>query len=102
MHDEQGLRELVVPMRCARMSRRQIRDELEIWNNDRLNRLLKGEPPPEWTKRPRAKDELRTKASRRQVVGGGRDRAVDGAGALHHRRGAVLVGGGEGQGVLPP
>ncbi|MEY9841834.1 orotate phosphoribosyltransferase-like protein [Streptacidiphilus sp. EB103A] len=62
MDDEQGLREQVVALRRAGMSRRQIRDELKIWNNDKLNRLLKGEPPPEWTKRPNAKDDLRAQA----------------------------------------
>ena len=69
MDDEQGLREQVVALRRAGMSRRQIRDELKIWNNDKLNRLLKGEPPPEWTKRPRAKDELRAKAREMRIEG---------------------------------
>ncbi|TDU04583.1 hypothetical protein EDD99_3054 [Streptomyces sp. 846.5] len=69
MDDEQGLRVQVVALRRAGMSRRQIRDELKIWNNDKLNRLLKGEPPPEWTKRPRAKDELRAKAREMRIEG---------------------------------
>lgn len=43
-------------------SLRRIRDELKIFNNDILNQLVKGEPPPEWTKRPNAKDDLRAKA----------------------------------------
>jgi len=60
--EEDRLRERVVALRRSGMSRRQIRDELKIWNNDRLNRLLQGEPPPEWTKRPRAKDDLREQA----------------------------------------
>ena len=60
--EEDRLREQVVALRRSGMSRRQIRDELRIWNNDKLNRLLKGEPPPEWTKRPRAKDDLRERA----------------------------------------
>jgi transcriptional regulator with XRE-family HTH domain len=62
MDDETALREQAVALRRSGMSRRQIRDELKLWNNDKLNRLLKGEPPPEWTKRPRAKDDLRAKA----------------------------------------
>jgi transcriptional regulator with XRE-family HTH domain len=62
MDTEEGLREQAIALRRSGMSRRQIRDELKIWNNDRLNRLLKGEPPPEWTKRPNAKDDLREQA----------------------------------------
>jgi hypothetical protein len=69
MDDEQGLREQVVAVRRAGMSRRQIRDELKIWNNDKLNRLLKGEPPPEWTKRPNAKDDLRAQARELRAAG---------------------------------
>ncbi|AKJ12643.1 hypothetical protein ABB07_22215 [Streptomyces incarnatus] len=60
--DFEGLRERAVALRRAGYSLRQIRDELKIFNNDILNQLVKGEPPPEWTKRPRAKDALRERA----------------------------------------
>lgn len=60
--DFNELRTQAVALRRAGMSRRQIRDRLGIHNNDLLNRLLDGEPPPEWTKRPNAKDDLRAKA----------------------------------------
>ncbi|WBO65807.1 helix-turn-helix domain-containing protein [Streptomyces camelliae] len=60
--DFEGLRERAVALRRAGYSLRQIRDELKIFNNDILNQLVKGEPPPEWTKRPNAKDDLRAKA----------------------------------------
>ncbi|MEU3840908.1 hypothetical protein AB0E88_12855 [Streptomyces sp. NPDC028635] len=60
--DFEGLREQATALRRAGLSRRQIRDRLHIDNNDILNRLLEGEPPPEWTKRPNAKDDLRAKA----------------------------------------
>ncbi|MFJ8030946.1 hypothetical protein [Streptomyces sp. NPDC096032] len=60
--DLDALRERAVALRRAGHSLRQIRDELKIFNNDVLNRLVKGEPPPEWTKRPRAKDDLRARA----------------------------------------
>ncbi|MFJ9819849.1 hypothetical protein ACIRU3_32210 [Streptomyces sp. NPDC101151] len=60
--DFEGLRERAVALRREGYSLRQIRDELKIFNNDILNRLVKGEPAPEWTKRPRAKDDLREKA----------------------------------------
>ncbi|MGW4728046.1 hypothetical protein ACWEQC_02385 [Streptomyces shenzhenensis] len=60
--DFEGLREQAVALRRGGHSLRQIRDELKIFNNDILNQLVKGEPPPEWTKRPRAKDDLRERA----------------------------------------
>ncbi|MFI7016220.1 hypothetical protein [Streptomyces sp. NPDC050164] len=60
--DFEGLRERAVALRRAGLSRRQIRDRLHVDNNDILNRLLEGEPPPAWTKRPNAKDDLREKA----------------------------------------
>ncbi len=66
---EARLRERAIALRRGGMSRRQIRDELRIWNNDRLNRLLAGEPPPEWTRRPRAKDELRARARELRLEG---------------------------------
>ena len=55
-------RERAIALRKAGLSRRQIRDRLKVHNNDILNRLLEGEPPPEWTKRPNAKDDLRARA----------------------------------------
>ncbi|TJZ42537.1 hypothetical protein FCH28_34650 [Streptomyces piniterrae] len=60
--DYESLHHQAVALRRAGLSRRQIRDRLHIHNNDILNRLLEGEPPPEWTKRPNAKDDLRDKA----------------------------------------
>ncbi|MEU0198849.1 MULTISPECIES: hypothetical protein [unclassified Streptomyces] len=64
-----GLRERAVELRRAGHSLRQIRDELKIYNNDILNRLVKGEPPPAWTKRPRAKDDLRERARELRLQG---------------------------------
>jgi transcriptional regulator with XRE-family HTH domain len=43
-------------------SRRQIKQILGPMSNSTLNNALKDEPPPEWTLRPNAKDELRAKA----------------------------------------
>ncbi|MGW0208128.1 hypothetical protein ACWDZ8_20725 [Streptomyces sp. NPDC003233] len=63
------LRERAVALRRAGLSLRQIRDELKIFNNDILNQLVKGEPPPEWTKRPNAKDDLRAKARELRLQG---------------------------------
>lgn len=55
--DFEGLRERAVALRREGLSVRQIRDRLKVFNNDMLHRLLKGEPAPEWTKRPRAKEQ---------------------------------------------
>jgi hypothetical protein len=60
--DFEALRQQAVALRRTGLSRRQIRDRLHVDNNDILNRLLEGEPPPEWTKRPNAKDDLRHRA----------------------------------------
>ncbi|GGT26305.1 hypothetical protein [Streptomyces chromofuscus] len=72
--DFEGLRERAVALRRAGLSLRQIRDELKIYNNDVLNQLVKGEPPPAWTKRPRAKDDLRAKARELRLQGWTYDR----------------------------
>lgn len=67
--DFEGLRERAIALRREGLSRRQIRDELKLFNNDILNRLLEGEPPPAWTKRPNAKDDLRERARELRVKG---------------------------------
>ncbi|MCC5480038.1 hypothetical protein [Streptomyces barringtoniae] len=67
--DFEDLRERAIALRRAGHSLRQIRDELKIFNNDILNQLVKGEPPPEWTKRPNAKDDLRAKARELRLRG---------------------------------
>ncbi|MFF0222653.1 hypothetical protein [Streptomyces sp. NPDC004629] len=67
--DFENLREQAIALRRAGLSRRQIRDRLHIDNNDILNRLLEGEPPPEWTKRPNAKDDQRDKARELRLQG---------------------------------
>ncbi|MFE0486510.1 hypothetical protein [Streptomyces griseoaurantiacus] len=72
--DFEALREQAVALRRSGLSRRQIRDELKIHNNDILNRLLQGEPPPEWTKRPNAKDDLRARARGLRLQGWTYDR----------------------------
>ncbi|MFE0451940.1 hypothetical protein ACFW2D_11705 [Streptomyces sp. NPDC058914] len=72
--DYEGLREKAVALRRAGRSLRQIRDELKIFNNDILTQLVKGEPPPEWTKRPRAKDDLRARARELRLQGWTYDR----------------------------
>ncbi|BDH03369.1 hypothetical protein [Streptomyces seoulensis] len=56
------LREQAIALRRQGLSLRQIRNHLKVYNNDLLNRLVRGEPAPEWTKRPNAKDDLREQA----------------------------------------
>lgn len=67
--DYEGLREQVIALRREGLSRRQIRDRLKVFNNDILDRMLKGQPAPEWTKRPRAKDDLRDRARELRLQG---------------------------------
>ncbi|MGW0166273.1 hypothetical protein ACWDWT_13885 [Streptomyces sp. NPDC003343] len=81
MADAQGkyanfeeLRERAVALRRSGLSLRQIRDQLKVFNNDILNRLVKGEPPPEWTKRPQARDDLRERARGLRLQGWTYDR----------------------------
>lgn len=63
------LRERAIALRREGLSRRQIRDRLHVDNNDILNRLLEGEPAPEWTKRPNAKDDVRDRARELRTQG---------------------------------
>ncbi|MEV0301574.1 hypothetical protein [Streptomyces prasinus] len=67
--DFETLRDQAVALRRAGLSRRQIRDRIHVDNNDLLNRLLQGEPAPEWTKRPNAKDDLRERARELRLQG---------------------------------
>ncbi|MGC5536334.1 hypothetical protein [Streptomyces sp. SR-10] len=67
--DFEGLRERAVALRREGHSVRQIRDRLKVFNNDMLHRLLQGEPAPEWTKRPNAKDDVREKARELRLQG---------------------------------
>ncbi|MEU6096444.1 hypothetical protein [Streptomyces sp. NPDC047079] len=72
--DVEALRERAMSLRRAGHSLRQIRDELKIFNNDLLSRLVRGEPPPAWTKRPNAKDDLRERARELRLQGWTYDR----------------------------
>lgn len=56
------LREQAVILRRQGRSRRQIKEILGPMSNSTLNEALRGEPPPAWTRRPNAKDDLRVKA----------------------------------------
>ncbi|UZI30750.1 hypothetical protein [Streptomyces sp. VB1] len=67
--DFEGLREQAVALRREGLSVRQIRDRLKVFNNDMLHRLLQGEPAPEWTRRPNAKDDVRERARELRLQG---------------------------------
>src|ERR1700748_3882063 len=56
------LKDRGVPLRRAGKSRREIKEILGPMSNQTLNEALKDEPPPGWTRRPRAKDEVRARA----------------------------------------
>jgi transposase len=56
------LRERAIALRREGKSRREIRQILGPMSNATLNDALHGVPPPEWTRRPRARDEARAAA----------------------------------------
>jgi hypothetical protein len=63
------LREQAVALRRAGKSVRQIKLILGPISNRVLADALRGEPPPEWTRRPNAKDDLRAKACELRLRG---------------------------------
>lgn len=67
--DFEALRTQAVTLRREGLSLRQIRDRLRVHNHDLLHRLLKGEPPPAWTRRPNARDDLRARARELRLAG---------------------------------
>jgi transposase len=67
-------REQAIALRRAGKSRREIKEILGVTSNATLGKLLAGEPPPEWTRRPRAKDDLHAKARQLREQGYDYDR----------------------------
>ncbi|MFG3169533.1 hypothetical protein [Streptomyces sp. NPDC048200] len=72
--DFEALRDQALSLRAAGLSRRQIRDRIQVYNNDLLNRLLEGEPSPDRPRHPRAKDDLRARARELRLQGWTYDR----------------------------
>ncbi|MET9892264.1 hypothetical protein ABZZ47_18930 [Streptomyces sp. NPDC006465] len=70
----EALRERALALRATGLSRRAIRDRLHVYNNDLLNRLLEGGPPPDRHRHPNAKDDLRDKARALRLQGWTYDR----------------------------
>ena len=62
-------REQAIALRRAGKSRREIKEILGIGSNATMNELLAGEPPPEWTRRPNAKDDRHAEARRLREQG---------------------------------
>lgn len=56
------LREQATALRLAGKSLREIKQITGVTSNSRLGEALRGVPPPSWTRRPRAKDDLHAKA----------------------------------------
>jgi Homeodomain-like domain-containing protein len=56
------LRERAITLRLEGRSRREIKALLGLGGGSTLNEFLQGVPPPDWTRRPNAKDDLRAKA----------------------------------------
>jgi transposase len=63
------LRERAIALRREGKSNREIKAILGPMSNSTLTSFLRGVPPPEWTRRPNAKDELRTTARRLRNLG---------------------------------
>ena len=63
------LREQAITLRRAGKSLRQIKQILGPMSNSTLHDALRGEPPPEWTRRPNAKDDLRASARQLRTQG---------------------------------
>jgi transposase len=63
------LRERAIALRREGKSNREIRAILGPMSNSTLTSFLRGVPPPDWTRRPNAKDELRTTARRLRNLG---------------------------------
>ena len=63
------VRERAIALRRAGHSFREIKELLGIGSNQTLNEALRGEPPPEWTRRPRAKDDLHARARELRASG---------------------------------
>ena len=63
------LRERAIALRREGKSRREIQAILGLVSRSTLNELLRGVPPPDWTRRPNAKDELRDKARKLRAEG---------------------------------
>jgi len=63
------LRERAIALRLAGKSRREIKQILGPMSNSTLDDALRGAPPPDWTRRPNAKDDLHAQARELRMQG---------------------------------
>lgn len=63
------LREHALMLRSAGKSRNEIKELLGPMSNSTLNDALQGAPPPDWTRRPNAKDDLHAQARTLRMQG---------------------------------
>jgi transposase len=63
------LRNQAIALRREGKSRREIQAILGLVGRSTLNELLRGVPPPDWTRRPNAKDDLRARARELRAEG---------------------------------
>jgi transposase len=63
------LRERAIELRLEGKSRREIKEILGPMSNSTLDRALQGTPPPDWTRRPKAKDDLHAQARELRAQG---------------------------------
>jgi hypothetical protein len=64
-----ALRQRIVQLRREGKSRREIKETVGPMSNSTLDDALRDEPPPEWTRRPNAKDDLRERARELRTQG---------------------------------
>jgi len=67
--DLEVLHERAVTLRLAGKSLREIKEILGPMSNSTLHNALKGTPPPDWTRRPNAKDDVRAQARELRTQG---------------------------------
>lgn len=63
------IREQAIALRLAGKSRREIKELLRPMSTHTLDEALRGTPPPDWTLRPNAKDDLRERARELRTQG---------------------------------
>jgi transcriptional regulator with XRE-family HTH domain len=67
--DNTLLREQAIALRLAGKSLREIKQALPPMSNSTLNEWLRDTPPPAWTRRPNAKDEIHAEARKLRALG---------------------------------
>jgi hypothetical protein len=69
INDHSAIREQAVDLRLAGKSLREIKEIVGPVGNSTLNEMLRGIAPPDWTRRPNAKDDVRAEARKLRAQG---------------------------------